>query len=519
MSESEQRFFGPRFGMNFSKVRIHDDTQTAKAAQDIHARAFTFGHNIVFGAGKYAPNTVAGRKLLAHELTHSIQQRGASKTGHIQRSETKAEQSKRLKEVNKAALTTAVAEIKVSTAKPHWAKKISSTHLTNLSKVISYFNTAIPDLKTGGKKVEAAIASLKKASKGITEMRQEIDRARAHGYPEKGISIQYLGRGGKVKNGVDLAAKLLKESKAKGINGLDKWIKKVTDFSAKIDAALSAFLSTGKADLSKLRVLRDAINNVRSDFSSVRYKFVYQFLAASKIQFVLRYFLALNMAGYTNVPSLKEAIAVQTKLSSIDSNMVLIFGGSIRDYELFREFESQLQEQIWTRSEMKKALGAEPGLKPGKSDVIKWFKSLKKASNSAVIEAYRNFATGFFSHRHEADPSVIATKQTLSSIFTRPTTLSGARLVVCSGFAVLGKRVLKEAGAEFKNYYIGLQASDKQIKCSTTYNDAHALTHLTRTDPINRKSIDLYVSNNDIVFSKKKGIGRTVWVDSTIPVY
>ena len=123
MSESEHRFFGPRFGMNFSKVRIHDDTQTAKAAQDIHARVFTFGHNIVFGAGEYAPNTVAGRKLLAHELTHSIQQRGASKTGHIQRSETKAEQAKRLKEVNKAALTTAVAEIKVSTAKPHWAKK------------------------------------------------------------------------------------------------------------------------------------------------------------------------------------------------------------------------------------------------------------------------------------------------------------------------------------------------------------------------------------------------------------
>lgn len=217
--ESERRFFGPRFGMDFSKVRIHDDTQAERSAQYVNARAFTLGHNIVFGAGEYAPNTFAGRKLLAHELMHSIQQRGAIKTGHIQRAESKAEQAKRLKEVNKAAATTAVAETKVSGAKPHWAKKLSSAHLTNLSKVINYLNTAIPDLKTGAKKVDGAIASLKNAIKNFNEMRQKINLARAQGSGEVGITIQYCG---KAKNAVDLAAKLLKESKAKGINGLDK---------------------------------------------------------------------------------------------------------------------------------------------------------------------------------------------------------------------------------------------------------------------------------------------------------
>jgi hypothetical protein len=62
----------PKF--DFSKVRVHTDERAAKAARSVHARAFTYGHDVVFGAGEYAPETTAGRFLLAHELTHALQQ-------------------------------------------------------------------------------------------------------------------------------------------------------------------------------------------------------------------------------------------------------------------------------------------------------------------------------------------------------------------------------------------------------------------------------------------------------------
>jgi hypothetical protein len=67
-------FMEPRFGQNFDHVRIHADANAANSARSIHARAYTLGNDIVFGAGEYSPSTYAGRSLLAHELTHVVQQ-------------------------------------------------------------------------------------------------------------------------------------------------------------------------------------------------------------------------------------------------------------------------------------------------------------------------------------------------------------------------------------------------------------------------------------------------------------
>jgi hypothetical protein len=63
-----------RFGHDFSQVRVHDDGAAQRSARDVNARAYTVGNAIVFGAGEYAPRSAAGRHLLAHELTHTIQQ-------------------------------------------------------------------------------------------------------------------------------------------------------------------------------------------------------------------------------------------------------------------------------------------------------------------------------------------------------------------------------------------------------------------------------------------------------------
>ncbi len=74
LSQSERNFFEPRFGADFSYVRVHSDSRAANAAKSINARAFTCGHNIAFNKGEYSPDSTAGQKLLAHELTHVIQQ-------------------------------------------------------------------------------------------------------------------------------------------------------------------------------------------------------------------------------------------------------------------------------------------------------------------------------------------------------------------------------------------------------------------------------------------------------------
>lgn len=71
---SERAFFEPRFGYDFSKVRVHADSSAAQSAQSLNAAAYTVKNRIVFGPGRYQPRTVEGRRLLAHELTHVIQQ-------------------------------------------------------------------------------------------------------------------------------------------------------------------------------------------------------------------------------------------------------------------------------------------------------------------------------------------------------------------------------------------------------------------------------------------------------------
>lgn len=74
LPDATRHYFESRFAQDFRQVRIHTGGEATAAAQAIKARAFTFGRNIVFGAGQYAPTTAAGQWLLAHELTHVVQQ-------------------------------------------------------------------------------------------------------------------------------------------------------------------------------------------------------------------------------------------------------------------------------------------------------------------------------------------------------------------------------------------------------------------------------------------------------------
>ena len=85
LSAGARGYFEPRFGTAFNHIRVHRDTHASNTARELNARAFTLRNHIFFASGQYAPDTGKGRHLLAHELTHTIQQSGSGKTPKIQR--------------------------------------------------------------------------------------------------------------------------------------------------------------------------------------------------------------------------------------------------------------------------------------------------------------------------------------------------------------------------------------------------------------------------------------------------
>lgn len=90
LDKSTLSFMENRFGFDFAKVKIHDNAQAHQSAKDINALAYTHQNNIVFGEGQYRPHTTEGKKLLAHELTHVIQQGKNINTKVIQRADPPA---------------------------------------------------------------------------------------------------------------------------------------------------------------------------------------------------------------------------------------------------------------------------------------------------------------------------------------------------------------------------------------------------------------------------------------------
>jgi Domain of unknown function (DUF4157) len=76
LSRSERSFFEPRFGADFSGVRIHSGSQAGELAQTLQSRAFTVGRDIYFASGQFSPGTSVGKRLLSHELAHVVQQSG-----------------------------------------------------------------------------------------------------------------------------------------------------------------------------------------------------------------------------------------------------------------------------------------------------------------------------------------------------------------------------------------------------------------------------------------------------------
>jgi phage-related protein len=162
-----------RFGADFSNVRIHTGAQAASLSADIHAHAFTHGGDIYFNSGKFSPDTASGSRLLAHELTHTIQQ-GASR--HVPGSDTSVapklqspytgSRSGSLQRVAAERpappqLASAVAKAKGEEGKVNANKEGPDGFRTGWEHLIDYFKTTLgPDkvLGAGGSYKQGAVA-------------------------------------------------------------------------------------------------------------------------------------------------------------------------------------------------------------------------------------------------------------------------------------------------------------------------------------------------------------------------
>ncbi len=85
LNQSERSFFEPRLGYNLSNVELHTDTEANQSAKSINALAYTHGNHIVFGANQYQSDTESGKRLIAHELTHVVQQSRSANNEWIHR--------------------------------------------------------------------------------------------------------------------------------------------------------------------------------------------------------------------------------------------------------------------------------------------------------------------------------------------------------------------------------------------------------------------------------------------------
>lgn len=80
LDSSTRRHMEARFGYDFSKVQVHTGTDAERSARVVNARAYTVGRDVVFGEGRFTPNTSEGQRLIAHELAHVVQQSGTDRT-------------------------------------------------------------------------------------------------------------------------------------------------------------------------------------------------------------------------------------------------------------------------------------------------------------------------------------------------------------------------------------------------------------------------------------------------------
>lgn len=163
LPQETRNFMGSRFNADFDNVRIHTGSTAETLSSSIHAQAFTHGNNIYFNSGKYSPNTTDGGLLLAHELTHTIQQ-GASKTNNTTGNVARKPIIQRSTGASVPQLSNAVAKAKGEEGKVNANKEGPDGYREGWPRLLEYFKTTFEEDKIisggGGTAVTGAVSEM-----------------------------------------------------------------------------------------------------------------------------------------------------------------------------------------------------------------------------------------------------------------------------------------------------------------------------------------------------------------------
>ncbi len=150
LPDNIREYMGSQFGYDFNEVKVHADGGAANLARSLSAQAFTSGKDIYFGSGKYNPNSTQGRRLVAHELTHVVQQKGRILQPYIMRQKEpevpKEEQPKTTKNPKEIAATVIKAFSKTETGKKV-TKKLKEAATTE-EGIVFLSMIAVPTIAT-----------------------------------------------------------------------------------------------------------------------------------------------------------------------------------------------------------------------------------------------------------------------------------------------------------------------------------------------------------------------------------
>ena len=161
MDAGTRGFMESRFGYDFNRVRVHTDALAARSADAVGAFAYTVGRDVVFGAGQYSPWTIAGQRLLAHELAHVVQQGGNNESlqGQSIRLSHPEEASERLADAAAETVLNGGAALNLGRSSPDTLHRAVKTHggSFNTSKYVAINDASKANRRGVGKEIGADI--------------------------------------------------------------------------------------------------------------------------------------------------------------------------------------------------------------------------------------------------------------------------------------------------------------------------------------------------------------------------
>jgi hypothetical protein len=232
--------------------------------------------------------------------------------------------------------------------------------------------------------------------------------------------------------------------------------------------------------------------------------------------FLLRYLVALSSPGFANAPGAAEVAQYRAQLDMVREDLERLFGGGLMDTRLdfIADAAQRIKAQLDTRAVMDPALGRATALVPAQTDVQDYFAGLRGQHNGAVRQAYERYASAFFTHSVVARVGDLAVAN-IDDVFARLPGAVGVRGLVCSGYAVLGARLMELAGGRVERFIVGVRASDPQLRAGNTLDDAHALAQ------VRRGGQRFFISNDSVVDREQDGIGpnAVAWTRPDNPIY